>query len=552
MSARRTPRAVARRGARPGGVAFLVALFQPFAGDGRRRGAGRRSRRTRASGDRRHARQAGGGRERHPVRVARAAVRRRRRPQAGGLHLRKDMPYGDVLDTLEHGPGPATLIQLTIPGGLSRREIAPLAGRAGVRGNYLAATRQRRSGCPAEFRGERICRPRGVHVPGHLRAAPGRRAPRAGAEAGRRVRAELRARSTSPMRSRKNLTPYDVLKIASMVEREAKLDRERPLVAAVIYNRLKRASRSASTPRSATRPATGPQPLKQSELAQRLRPTTRARARACRRRRSATRVSRRSRPRRARRSVGYLYYVVKPGTCGEHAFSTTFAAVPAGPGALQRGPRRRRRQIAHDMSVGTRRHRHRDMPTVRTGVRSLAGLAGRAQPLAGDAERRLRGARPRLALRAACRSSPSVSTEFVRGHARRGFAGANVTIPHKLAALAIADSATDVARASGAANTLHFHGRADRGRQHRRGGPSRRARPSEPRARRGACAAWCWRRRRRAGRRLRAPARRTRPPSRSGTAHPERAGELVQRFRPKPLQETSGTAEQTRCIEPST
>ena len=38
---------------------------------------------------------------------------------------------------------------------------------------------------------------------------------------------------------RKNLTRYDVLIIASMVEREAQLDRERPLVAAVIYNRLK-------------------------------------------------------------------------------------------------------------------------------------------------------------------------------------------------------------------------------------------------------------------------------------------------------------------------
>jgi UPF0755 protein len=36
----------------------------------------------------------------------------------------------------------------------------------------------------------------------------------------------------------KNLTPYDVLKIASMVEREASVPSERPLVAAVIYNRL--------------------------------------------------------------------------------------------------------------------------------------------------------------------------------------------------------------------------------------------------------------------------------------------------------------------------
>ena len=37
-----------------------------------------------------------------------------------------------------------------------------------------------------------------------------------------------------------------------------------------------------------------------------------------------------------------------------------------------------------------------------------------------------------------------------------GFVGANVTIPHKLAALEIADSATDVAQRVGAANTLLF------------------------------------------------------------------------------------------------
>jgi UPF0755 protein len=36
----------------------------------------------------------------------------------------------------------------------------------------------------------------------------------------------------------KNLTPYDVLTIASMVEGEAQVSKERPLIAAVIYNRL--------------------------------------------------------------------------------------------------------------------------------------------------------------------------------------------------------------------------------------------------------------------------------------------------------------------------
>jgi len=38
---------------------------------------------------------------------------------------------------------------------------------------------------------------------------------------------------------RKNLTPYEVLVIASMVEKEVQVPRERALVAAVIYNRLR-------------------------------------------------------------------------------------------------------------------------------------------------------------------------------------------------------------------------------------------------------------------------------------------------------------------------
>jgi peptidoglycan lytic transglycosylase G len=38
----------------------------------------------------------------------------------------------------------------------------------------------------------------------------------------------------------KNLTPYDVLIIASMIEKEVQVPRERAIVAAVIYNRLKR------------------------------------------------------------------------------------------------------------------------------------------------------------------------------------------------------------------------------------------------------------------------------------------------------------------------
>jgi len=51
---------------------------------------------------------------------------------------------------------------------------------------------------------------------------------------------------------------------------------------------------------------------------------------------------------------------------------------------------------------------------------------------------------------------PELFEETVRALGGAGFVGANVTIPHKEAALALADQATDAARAIGAANTLTF------------------------------------------------------------------------------------------------
>lgn len=51
---------------------------------------------------------------------------------------------------------------------------------------------------------------------------------------------------------------------------------------------------------------------------------------------------------------------------------------------------------------------------------------------------------------------PELFAQTVRGLAGAGFVGANVTIPHKQAALALADSASETAKAIGAANTLTF------------------------------------------------------------------------------------------------
>jgi shikimate dehydrogenase len=51
---------------------------------------------------------------------------------------------------------------------------------------------------------------------------------------------------------------------------------------------------------------------------------------------------------------------------------------------------------------------------------------------------------------------PELFEETVRALPASGYRGANVTIPHKLAALELADSASEAAEAIGAANTLTF------------------------------------------------------------------------------------------------
>jgi shikimate dehydrogenase len=52
--------------------------------------------------------------------------------------------------------------------------------------------------------------------------------------------------------------------------------------------------------------------------------------------------------------------------------------------------------------------------------------------------------------------APELFSETTRALPDSGFIGANVTIPHKQAALAVADSASDAANSIGAANTLTF------------------------------------------------------------------------------------------------
>ena len=65
------------------------------------------------------------------------------------------------------------------------------------------------------------------------------------------------------------------------------------------------------------------------------------------------------------------------------------------------------------------------------------------------------GARARLGVRAPPDSARAVA-HAVRGLSAMGFAGANVTIPHKQAVVELCDDLDDVARAAGSVNTLVF------------------------------------------------------------------------------------------------
>ena len=110
----------------------------------------------------------------------------------------------------------------------------------------------------------------------------------------------------------KNLTPYDVLIIASMIEKETVAPEERRLVAAVIYNRLRNRMPlgiDATIRYGRDVPAPSRSSSRTSRATTR---TTRATASGCRRRRSRTPGWRRCRRPRIPAKVDYLYFVRKP------------------------------------------------------------------------------------------------------------------------------------------------------------------------------------------------------------------------------------------------
>jgi UPF0755 protein len=240
----------------------------------------------------------------------------------GRYLLQKNMAYGDVIDKLTVGV-PRTVINVTIPEGRARREIAPLVKHAGVKGSYMRASVRSRHLNPRRYGAPRRAALEGFLFPSTYEL-------KRGATVRGLVRKQLDAFKQNFAKvgmsyaRKKNLTPYDVVTIASMVEREASLDRERPLIAAVIYNRLKQGIPLGidATIRYVTHNWT--RPLRVSELEVKSGYNTRthqglppgpignpglASLKAA------------AHPARAK----YLFYVVKPCGNGAHAFASTDA-----------------------------------------------------------------------------------------------------------------------------------------------------------------------------------------------------------------------------------
>lgn len=251
-------------------------------------------------------------------RVDQRLRRRRRRLLFGGLAVALLALLAAAALAYRHFHNPAPppepelqTITLTIPEGYDREQTAELAREAGLKGSYLKASRGHEGFLfPDTFELEKGA-PASDLVQLQLE------------DFKRRVAGVKMAYARS-----KNLTMHDVVTIASMIEREAGLESQRKLVAAVIYNRLREGIPLGID--ATVRFATGnyDRPLTESELAVDSPYNTRVNAGLPPGPIDSpglASIEAAAHPAR----VSYLYYVTEPGACGKLAFSETEAEFEA-------------------------------------------------------------------------------------------------------------------------------------------------------------------------------------------------------------------------------
>ena len=245
--------------------------------------------------------------------------------QAGTYTLKRSMPYKDALAALTQAPKAAPTIDITLPEGPSRRELAPRVKAAGVRGSYVDASAS-----------SKVLKPRSYGAPKGTKSLEGFLFPDTyqlrsrTATAKTLVNLQLRqfksefAKVDLKRARRKHLSRYDVLIIASMIEREAQVSKDRRLISAVIYNRLQKGIPLGIDATLRYRLNNWSKALRESELNINSDFNTR--------RRIGLPPTPIGNPGLASiqaaadpANAKYLFYVVKPCGNGAHAFSTTDA-----------------------------------------------------------------------------------------------------------------------------------------------------------------------------------------------------------------------------------
>jgi UPF0755 protein len=239
---------------------------------------------------------------------------------AGTYSLEEGMSYSDAIDELTKPPGQRTL-PVTVPEGFSREQIARLATDSGLEGSYERESRNAKGFDPSRYGADGPESLEGFLYPATYELRPSESAADLVSEQLAAFEREVKKVDMEFAES-KNLTPYDVLTIASMIDREVMLPEERKLVSSVIYNRLEQGEPLGID--ATIRYATGnyDQPLTESELAIDSPYNTRTNAGL-----PPTPIGNPGleaiRAAADPAETDFLYYVVKPGTCGEHEFVET-------------------------------------------------------------------------------------------------------------------------------------------------------------------------------------------------------------------------------------
>jgi peptidoglycan lytic transglycosylase G len=133
-----------------------------------------------------------------------------------------------------------TVVKILIPEGKTRVQIAQIAAAEGLRGSYRDASRRSRLLDPVRY-GAPHGTPdlEGFLFPATYDASPGESVSRLLGDQLLAFRENFGAGEIARARAL-HVTPYQLLTVASMVEREAQVPADRPKIAAVIYNRLRR------------------------------------------------------------------------------------------------------------------------------------------------------------------------------------------------------------------------------------------------------------------------------------------------------------------------